>query len=173
MDFRKYTCEDRGVPRPPTGKTPNRNLRVADDVWLPALANAVADDTSLTEVITADLRRYNSRKPRHRFTFSEWPEALPWLEASYPGWRDLAAAITDLSAGFADEEYAGVAVWLAMTRHPADRTQQQRVIAGFLLGRANTVSRGGWPDRYKNSAALLAAITAELEEHLPRRSADA
>jgi len=43
------------------------------------------------------------------------------------------------------------------------------VIAGFLLGRANDVRRGGWRDRYANSAALLKAISALLDEQLPRR----
>lgn len=172
MDFRKYRCDDDQMPRPATGKTPVRNLRVADDVWLPALAKAVAENRSLTDVIVDCLERYNSARPAHRFTFGEWPEALPWLSTHFPGWRDLAAGIADLSAGFANDEYAGVAIWLAMTRHPGDRTQQQRVIAGFLLGRASDVRHGGWRDRYANSAALLQVISALLDEQLPRRSSD-
>jgi hypothetical protein len=147
-------------------------MRVADDVWLPAIAKTVAEGTTVTEVITASLRDYTSTPPSHRFTFAEWPEARPWLDTSYPEWRKAAVALADVTAGLADEEYAGVALWLAITRHPADRAQQQRVIAGFLLGRASTVTRGGWRDRYRDSRALLQAITAALSEHLPPRAAD-
>lgn len=58
MDFRKYTREDLGVPRPATGKTPVRNLRVPDHIWQPALEKAHAEGRTLTDVITAYLRRY-------------------------------------------------------------------------------------------------------------------
>ena len=54
------------MPRPPTGKTPVRNLRVADEVWLPALAKARAEGRTLTEVIVASLRRYISTPVRQR-----------------------------------------------------------------------------------------------------------
>lgn len=66
MDSRKYTCDDQDVPRPPTGKTPVRNLRVVDEVWLPALAKARAEGRTLTEVIVTYLRRYISTPPRKR-----------------------------------------------------------------------------------------------------------
>ena len=66
MDFRTYTCDDRGMPRPPTGKTPVRNLRVVDEVWLPALAKARAEGRTLTEVIVGYLRRYISTPPRKK-----------------------------------------------------------------------------------------------------------
>lgn len=142
-------------------------MRVADEVWLPAIAKAVADGTTVTDVVTASLRDYVRKPPSHRFTFAEWPDARPWLDAHYPGWREAAVALADVTAGFADEEYAGIALWLAMTRHPADPAQQQRVIAGLLLGRADTVTRGGWRKRYTDSRALLRAITGVLSEHLP------
>lgn len=170
MDFCKDTCDDQAVPRPATGKTPLRNMRVTDEVWLPAIAKAVAEGTTVTEVITASLRDYTSAPASRRFRFAEWPEARPWLDTHYPEWRKAAAALADVTAGLADEEYAGVALWLAITRHPADRTQQQRVVAGFLLGRAST--EGDWRDRYTDSRALLQAITATLGEHLPPRGAD-
>jgi hypothetical protein len=66
MDSRKYTCDDQRVPRQPTGKTPVRNLRVVDEVWLPALAKARAEGRTLTEVIVTYLRRYISTPPRKR-----------------------------------------------------------------------------------------------------------
>jgi hypothetical protein len=60
MDSRKYTCENGQVPRPATGKTPVRNLRVRPEVWEPALERAKAEGTSLTAVIIAFLERYNA-----------------------------------------------------------------------------------------------------------------
>jgi hypothetical protein len=64
--FRRYMCDDGNVPRPATGKTPLRNLRVPDDIWTAALAKARAEGRSLTEVIVAYLRRYVSTPPRKR-----------------------------------------------------------------------------------------------------------
>ena len=65
---RRYMCDDQRVPRPATGKTPLRNLRVPDDIWTAALAKARAEGRSLTEVIVAYLRRYVSTPPRKRDT---------------------------------------------------------------------------------------------------------
>ena len=64
MDSRTYTCDDRDVPRPATGKTTNRNLRVPDSEWLPALEKARAEGRTLTDVLRVYLRRYNSTPPR-------------------------------------------------------------------------------------------------------------
>jgi hypothetical protein len=52
------------VPRPATGKTPVRNLRVPEHIWGPALDKAQAEGRTLTEVITVYLRRYISTPPR-------------------------------------------------------------------------------------------------------------
>ena len=54
------------MPRPATGKTPNRNLRVPDQIWEAALAKARAEGRTLTEVIMTYLRRYISTPPRNR-----------------------------------------------------------------------------------------------------------
>ncbi len=64
MDFRKYTGENRRMPRPATGKTPVRNIRVSDALWKPAMAKAKAEGTTLTEVITRFLIRYISTPAR-------------------------------------------------------------------------------------------------------------
>ncbi len=48
----------------PAGRTPVRNLRVPDDVWDTALANARAEGKKLTEVIVAYLKRYNAAAAR-------------------------------------------------------------------------------------------------------------
>lgn len=46
--------------RPATGQTPVRNVRVPDEIWRPALANARAEGKTLTEVIVAALQAYNA-----------------------------------------------------------------------------------------------------------------
>ena len=50
----------------PAGRTPVRNLRVPDEVWDPALANAKAAGTDLTKVIVAYLKRYNATAARRQ-----------------------------------------------------------------------------------------------------------
>jgi hypothetical protein len=43
-------------------KTPLRNLRVPDDLWDAAKAKAEAEGRTMTDVLTAALRRYVARK---------------------------------------------------------------------------------------------------------------
>ena len=64
MNSGRYMCDDAGVPRPATGKTPLRNVRVPDDLWSAALAKARAEGRSLSEVLVAYLRRYVAAPPR-------------------------------------------------------------------------------------------------------------
>lgn len=52
--------------RPATGKTPLRNIRVPDDLWNAAMAEAKAEGRSLTDVIVGDLHRYVNRRRRER-----------------------------------------------------------------------------------------------------------
>jgi hypothetical protein len=66
VDSCKYTCDDGAVPRPPTGKTPVRNLRVPDDIWRAAQDKAKTEGRTLTSVIVAYLKRYASTPPRKR-----------------------------------------------------------------------------------------------------------
>ena len=68
MDSRKYTCDNRRMPRPATGKTPVRNLRVPDEIWRAAQEKAEDEGRTLTEVIVAYLRRYISTPPRKRYS---------------------------------------------------------------------------------------------------------
>lgn len=63
------------MPRPATGKTPVRNLRVRPEVWEPALENAQADGTTLTNVITRFLERYNEMTPDERRDAAGLPHA--------------------------------------------------------------------------------------------------
>lgn len=64
MDSRKYTCDTDRMPRPATGKTPVRNLRVPDEIWEKALENAHAEGRTITDVIIAALKRYNAAARR-------------------------------------------------------------------------------------------------------------
>jgi hypothetical protein len=74
MEIRKYTCDDQAVPRPKTGTTPVRNLRVADDIWDPSLSKAKGEGHTLTAVITEFLRGFA------RLTVS-WAEYVKACEA--------------------------------------------------------------------------------------------
>ena len=47
--------------RPATGRKPVRNVRVADDLWKPALALARERGETITSVIESALKRYVSR----------------------------------------------------------------------------------------------------------------
>ncbi len=52
--------------RPATGKTPLRNIRVPDELWAAAMAEAIEEGRSLTDVIVSDLHRYVTRRRRER-----------------------------------------------------------------------------------------------------------
>jgi hypothetical protein len=52
--------------RPATGKTPLRNVRVPDELWNAAMAEAQTEGRSLTDVIVSDLHRYVNRRRRER-----------------------------------------------------------------------------------------------------------
>jgi len=163
----KDTCDDREVPRPPTGKTPVRNLRSPDEIWLPALARTIADATTMTDLINPVVLEYGSTPPDCGLTFAERPDALRWLDASFPAWRDCADAIAAATGGLAGQEYTGVALWLALTHAPASRRQQTRVIAGFVLLRARTAAEADLPEPPADARTLIRAVSAVLDQHLP------
>jgi hypothetical protein len=52
--------------RPATGKTKLRNIRVPDDLWSAAMAEAQEEGRTLTDVIVGDLHRYVNRRRRER-----------------------------------------------------------------------------------------------------------
>ncbi len=66
MSFGKDTCEDLRMPRPATGRTPVRNLRVPDHLWRAAQEKAEREGRTLTDVLLAYLRRYISTPDRKR-----------------------------------------------------------------------------------------------------------
>jgi hypothetical protein len=169
MDSCTRTCNDLQVPKPTTGKTPLRNMRVADDTWLPALAKADAEDRTLTDVVTAALRQYNAEPlavPR-QLSFANWPDAKTWLDEVRSVAFDAMDAEISAATGWPDPEWLAVAAWLASTRHPADLVQQRRVLTGFILGRALEITEGGWRDHYRDSRHLSATIQEILARHLP------
>lgn len=163
----KDVCEDRAVPRPPTGKTQSHSLRFPPERWYPAHARTLIEGATVTDVVGERLDEYGRMPPSRELTFAEWPEALPWLEGSYPAWRQCAAEIGEVTAGLAGEEYIGVALWRALTHSPADRRQQQALVAGFLVLRAAVVTAGGWQGDFLNSSALFQAVSNVLTRCLP------
>lgn len=62
-------------PAPKPGPTPVRNLRVADEVWKPALAKARSEGRTLTDVITACLRAYIAGTPEGQGDDAHSPES--------------------------------------------------------------------------------------------------
>jgi hypothetical protein len=170
MTRRKYTCNDQQVPRQATGKTPVRNLRIPDERWLPALAKAEAEGRTLTDVIDAYLGSYIAEPiaAQRQFTLARWPEVTGWAAQRD---NELLALSDDLAAavGPLPAEWIAVAVWLAVTHHPGDPVQQNRIVTGHIMGRAVTEPGGAyWRDRYRDSRQLSQAVQAILEQHLPR-----
>jgi hypothetical protein len=165
-------CDDRQVPKPATGKTPVRNARVPDEVWLPALAKAEAQGETASDAVEHGLRMYSAEPlpAAYEFTVANWPEAREWARIRP---RALAATYSDLVGAWAmpdfDFEYLTVAAWLAATHHPADVKQQKRVITGHILRHATAGENNlsGWRDRYRDSRHLSETVQAILERHLP------
>ena len=52
--------------RPKTGETPNKNVRVPQDLWDAAKEEAAIEGRTITDVINADLHRYVNRRRRER-----------------------------------------------------------------------------------------------------------
>lgn len=59
--------------RPATGQTPLRNIRVPDELWAAAMAEAKEEGRSLTDVIVSDLHRYVNRRRREREAAEDQP----------------------------------------------------------------------------------------------------
>lgn len=163
------TCDDGPVPKPATGKTPVRNARIPDEVWLPAVAKAEMEGRNASEAMTEALRKYvaEAPAPAYEFTFANWPDADAWT-------RDRTAAVDQLSADLdaasvaLPGEWLSVAVWLASTRHPADPVQQRRVLAGHIIGHAiDLPADAGWRARYRDTRHLLDSVQAILDQRMP------
>lgn len=66
MGSRNDMCEDRRVPRPATGQTPLRTIRVPDRLWQAAREKAKREGRTLTDVIVGFLHRYVAAPDRKR-----------------------------------------------------------------------------------------------------------
>lgn len=159
-------CDDQQVPKPATGKTPVRNARIPDEVWLPGLARAEMEDRTATDALVEAFRAYGTESPAaaYDYTFANWPDAGEWARGG-----QVAALYDDLLAATAaySLEYVAVAAWLAVTDHPADVAQQKRIIAGHILRRALAPDAVGWRDKYRDARHLTEAVQAIIERHLP------
>lgn len=67
-----YTWDDGAMPRPATGETPKRNIRVETDIWEAAQARAAEEKRTMTAVVKAYLARYGAELP------ADAAEANPW-----------------------------------------------------------------------------------------------
>ena len=162
-------CDDQQVPKPATGKTPVRNARIPDEVWLPALAKAEMEGRNASEAMTEALRKYAAEPPAaaYEFTFANWPEARQWTDGHSGAVAELAGEVGAAISGVSPE-WLAVAAWLASTRHPADPVQQRRVLAGHIIGRAlDMPADSAWRARYRDTRHLLDTIQAILDEHVP------
>jgi predicted HicB family RNase H-like nuclease len=54
-------AEKKGRGRPATGQTPNRTVRVPDEVWRDAKEQAEAEGKSVSDIVNDCLRRYLRR----------------------------------------------------------------------------------------------------------------
>jgi hypothetical protein len=54
------------VPRPPTGKTPPRTVRIGDEIWEHVKLAAAEDGTTPSAVVVEALREYIAKRARQR-----------------------------------------------------------------------------------------------------------
>jgi len=160
-------CDHQQMAKPATGKTPVRNARIPDHVWLPALAKAEALGLTASDAMTNALQDWTDEPlpSAYEFTFANWPQAREWTEAR-PSFETLAKEIGE-ATGTIEPEYLAVAAWLAGTHHHANPTQQARVITGHVVRRAQEVAEGGWRDRYRDTRHLSETVQAILGKYLP------
>lgn len=164
----KDTCNDRRVPRQATGKTPVRNLRIADDVWLPALAKAEAEGRTLTSVIDAFVRDYSESAlgEAYDFTLANWPAAGAWGKEHAGSLAALHKSL--MEAGIVlPGEWLTVAAWLAVDRHPGDPGQQKRILAGHVVGRYTSVPDGAVKAGFRDGRQIAETVLAILGNYLP------
>ena len=165
----KYTWHDQQMARSATGRTPAHSLRAAEATWLPSLARAEEEGTSVTDVVVAFLEEWGLGGGAGRdLDYDRWPEARMWAAGRTEA---LAALCSDLEAhlGRVPADWLAVAAWLAASRHPRDPGQQQRIITGHILRRAAADPRPPWLERNRDAARLADVAQKILERHLPLR----
>jgi hypothetical protein len=72
MSNRPYACEDDRMPRPATGETPKRNIRIEDEIWLPALERARGESRTLTRVVKEYLSTYGAQAHPEHVSADPW-----------------------------------------------------------------------------------------------------
>lgn len=60
------TCWRSEVPRPATGKTPVRNVRIGDEIWEQVERAADEDGTTVTAIVKAALLEYVAKRAKQR-----------------------------------------------------------------------------------------------------------
>lgn len=60
------------MPRPATGETPKRNIRIEDAIWVPALERAQAEGRTLTRVVKEYLATYGAQAGPESGTADPW-----------------------------------------------------------------------------------------------------
>lgn len=66
------TWNDGPMPRPKTGETPKRNIRVPDTTWNAAHERATQEDRTLSAVVNSYLGRYGAELPDDAPTGDPW-----------------------------------------------------------------------------------------------------
>lgn len=145
-----------------------RNLRIADEAWLPALAKAEAEGRTLTSVIDAFIRDYSETPlgDAYAFTVAGWPAAGPWAAERESSLDALRKSL--MEAGIVlSGEWLAVAAWLAADRHPGDVTQQKRILAGHVIGWFTSVPDGAQKAGFRDAGQLAEVVLGILGQHLP------
>lgn len=162
-------CDDQRVPKQATGKTPVRNARIPDEVWLPAVAKAEMEGRSASEAMTEALKKWTAEPgaPAFEFKYANWPGAKDWADRHAAALKKLTNGLNAAYLGLSSD-WVGIAAWLASTRHPADEAQQKRVLAGHVIGRAiDAPADASWRARFRDTRHLLGEVQAILDECMP------
>ncbi len=79
------TCDNQRVPRPATGKTPVRNVRIPDEDWFPLVAKAEMEGRTASDALAESARRYvaDAAATGYEFTYANWPDAGAWAPAHF------------------------------------------------------------------------------------------
>lgn len=72
MKTQPYTCDHEAMPRPTTGETPKRNIRIEPEIWNPAKARADLEKRTMTDVVKTFLARYGATPPEGAATHDPW-----------------------------------------------------------------------------------------------------
>ena len=66
MIIRTHRNGSSDMPRPKTGETPVRHIRLGDEIWDPVVQAADEDGVTATDVVKAALAEYMAKRARQR-----------------------------------------------------------------------------------------------------------